>query len=118
MVTTETVATIKFWREGEHGALRIGETRVPLEAVYYKFINGATAEEIVDCYPALKLSEAHAAIAYILDNREAVDEYIREGEIYDAKVEAELRAKNGKEMDEFRDMIRARAVERGLLPKP
>ena len=118
MILVDTVTTIKFWREGKHGALRINETRVPLEAVYYKYIDGATAEEIIDSYPALKLSEAYAAIAYILDNREAVDEYIRQGEIHAQKVEAMIEEKFGEKNRELRKKILARNEERLRANKP
>ena len=59
-----------------HGALRVGKTRVTLDAVIYSFQDGASAEEIVAAYPSLALSDVYAAIALYLDHQEEVDAYI------------------------------------------
>jgi uncharacterized protein (DUF433 family) len=66
-----------YVRTDEHGVLRVGQTRVPLESVVYAFQAGHSPETIQDQYPALSLEEVNGAIAYYLANREAVHEYLQ-----------------------------------------
>lgn len=117
MNTVKTVNLVKFWREGKNGSLRINKTRVSLDSVALRFFDGATPEEIVESFPALRLSEVYGVVSYILENRTEVNAYLekqkREGDL----IEAELRAKHGAEWDEFRETLMARAVERGILPR-
>lgn len=63
-----------------HGAIRVGGTRVPLETVVIAFNMGASAEGIVEQYPALQLADVYAVLAYYLQNRAAVDAYVRDQE--------------------------------------
>lgn len=39
-------------RTDEHGVIRVGKTRVPLDAIIYAFNQGSSPEEIVMSYPA------------------------------------------------------------------
>jgi uncharacterized protein (DUF433 family) len=64
-------------RTDDTGVVRIGPSRVTLESVVHAFDAGASAEEIVASYPTLELGDVYAAIAYILRNREEVDEYMQ-----------------------------------------
>jgi len=58
------------------GAIRIGGTRVRLDTVIFAFNEGYTAEEIVSQYPSLRLADVYAVIAYYLNNRVAIDDYM------------------------------------------
>jgi uncharacterized protein (DUF433 family) len=58
------------------GVIRIGGTRVRLDTVIFAFNEGCTAEEIVSQYPSLKLADVYAVIAYYLNNRIAIDDYV------------------------------------------
>jgi uncharacterized protein (DUF433 family) len=60
----------------EEGAVRVAGTRVSLETVVFAFDAGATAEEIVQQYPTLDLAAVYAVIAYVLDHRREVDQYV------------------------------------------
>jgi uncharacterized protein (DUF433 family) len=60
----------------EDGVVRVGGTRVTLDSVVYAFNDGATAEEIAYRYPSLDLVDIYATIAYYLQSRPAVDEYL------------------------------------------
>lgn len=112
MILTDTVATVTFWREGEDGAMRIGDTRVSLDSVYYKFMAGASAERIADSFPGLRVSQIHATIAYILDNREEVEEYLRKGEIVAERNRKLVEEKFGKRNAELKKVILARQSTR------
>lgn len=111
MISVDTVATVKFWKEGEHGALRIGDTRVSLDSVYYRYMDGASPEEIAEMFPAISLAEVYGTIGHILANREAMDEYIRQGEIHAEKVQAMIEEKYGDRMQEFKERLRERYAE-------
>jgi uncharacterized protein (DUF433 family) len=63
--------------EHADGVIRVGGTRVTLEAVVEAFNEGATAEEIVAQYPSLPLGDVYATIAYYLRHRVEVDAYLK-----------------------------------------
>lgn len=67
-------------RVNADGVILVGKTRVPIDTVVYCFWNGDTAEEIVEQFDALKLSEVYAVIAYYLDHQEEIDAYIKRRE--------------------------------------
>lgn len=60
------------------GVARIGGTRVTLDSVVYAFQQGATAEEIAQQYPALKLADVYGAITYYLHFQADVDAYLEQ----------------------------------------
>jgi len=58
------------------GVVRVGGTRVTLDSVITAFSSGATAEQIVQQFPTLKLADVYAAIAYYLHSPEEVERYL------------------------------------------
>lgn len=64
-----------------------------LESVVTCFDRGASAEEIVESFPALDLATVYGALAYVLSNRPAVDEYLttRGAQVEQLRAEAETR---------------------------
>jgi len=64
----------------EHGAIRVGGTRVTLDTVICAFNHGASAEEIVLNFSTLRLADVYAVLAYYLHDREQVDVYLRHRE--------------------------------------
>ena len=46
------------------GVIRVGQTRVTLDTVVEAFADGATAEEIVQQYPTLKLADVYLVLGY------------------------------------------------------
>jgi uncharacterized protein (DUF433 family) len=58
------------------GVLRVGGTRVTLDVVVATFDEGASAEEIAYKYPSLKLADIYATIAFYLQQRAVVEEYL------------------------------------------
>jgi uncharacterized protein (DUF433 family) len=49
-----------------HGVYRVGGTRVTLDLMVRVFNRGATAEEIVQKFPSLQLSDVYQVIGYYL----------------------------------------------------
>lgn len=81
MTLTVDVQTIPL-KADQDGVMRVGKTRVTLDTVIHAFEQGHTAEEIVSHYPALRLADVYAVIAYYLNNKAAVEAYLREqGEV-------------------------------------
>jgi uncharacterized protein (DUF433 family) len=80
-------------RMDEHGAIRLGDTRILLDVVIEEFANGACPEEIVLGYSTLQLADVYAVIAYYLRHQEEVDNYLREGEIAAERLRQEIEAK-------------------------
>lgn len=66
---------------GADGVIRVGGTRVTLDTVIATFLNGATAEEIMQQYPALELADIYAAISYYLRHDEEVQTYLNERKV-------------------------------------
>jgi uncharacterized protein (DUF433 family) len=62
------------------GVIRVDGTRISLDLVVLAFKEGATADEIVERYPALSLKDVHAVIAYYLRHQAEVDAYCRDQE--------------------------------------
>lgn len=71
------------------GSARIAGTRLSVKAVAELYNSGMTAEEIAEDRPAAKLNEIHAAIAYYLSNKQAIDDEIAAGDAYIAQFIAE-----------------------------
>jgi uncharacterized protein (DUF433 family) len=62
----------------EEGVMRVGQSRVTLQAVVADFKRGASPEEIAHHYPALTLLDTYLVVSYYLDNQAEVDAYIEE----------------------------------------
>ena len=62
----------------EDGVLRLEGTRVPLETIVAAYLEGATAEEIVEQYPTVSLTAAYRVIGYYLGHRSELDTYVQE----------------------------------------
>jgi uncharacterized protein (DUF433 family) len=101
----------------DDGTIRIGKTRVSLESVIHHFCLGATAEEIVQKFPALTLAEVYSAIAYFLNNRRQVEDYLRRQESESDAAQAEIEAKHKLQTDELRERIIARWKNRRNNPE-
>lgn len=79
-------------RADESGTVRVGKTRITLDAVVQAFRDGATPEQIVQDFDTLDLGEVYGTIGYYLRHREEVDAYLagreREADDLRRKVEA------------------------------
>jgi uncharacterized protein (DUF433 family) len=76
---TVVVETIPLAQDAS-GVYRIGETRVTLDVVVRAFQRGATAEEIVQAFPSLELSEVYQVIGYYLKHSAELSGYLKKRE--------------------------------------
>src|SRR4051812_33399485 len=73
------------------GRWRMRESRIPLERVVQYHQAGATPEAIVDAFDTLRLADVYAVVGFYLDNKEAVDDYIRYWDARADEVEKKIR---------------------------
>lgn len=59
------------------GVVRVSRTRVTLDILVQSFIEGATAEEIAQQYPAVPLADVYSVIGYYLRRQAEVHAYLR-----------------------------------------
>lgn len=86
LVATTEVVPLQIDRDG---VMRVHGTRVTLDTIIFAFHEGATAEEIVQQYPSLRLADVYSVIAYYLNRRAEMDAYFRERQRRAAEVRAE-----------------------------
>jgi uncharacterized protein (DUF433 family) len=60
----------------EHGVMRVGQTRAPLETIVAAYDAGSGCEEIAQQYPSLQLSDIYLVIGYYLTYREELQSYL------------------------------------------
>lgn len=89
------------------GVIRVGNTRVTLDTLVGAFSDGATAEEIVQKYPSLKLADVYQVIGYYLRHPKEVEAYLQQ-----RKAQAEtIRRQNETRFD--LQGVRSRLLARG-----
>ena len=91
---------------GADGVIRVAGTRVTLDTVAHTFERGATAEEIVQQYPALLLADVYSVLGYLLRHQAEVAAYIATR----TKQRATVRTENERRSDP--KGIRARLLAR------
>ena len=74
MQATEVLDAIPL-AEDENGVYRVGGTRVTLDLVVRAFNRGATAEEIVQDFPTLRLPDVYQVIGYYLKHSAELTPY-------------------------------------------
>jgi uncharacterized protein (DUF433 family) len=62
----------------EQGTIRIKGSRVSLDSIIHHFKLGATAEQIVQSFPSLSLSDVYSSIAYYLTHRQEIEVYLEQ----------------------------------------
>jgi uncharacterized protein (DUF433 family) len=88
------------------GAIRVENTRVTLDSVVLAFREGASAEEIVERFPAITLGAAYAVITFYLQNQSEVDAYLTGRELEIGEIRAQIESRP--EAKEFRERLLAR----------
>jgi len=67
--------------EQRDGGYWVRGSRVSLDSVVYRFLEGLSPESIAtDCFPVLTLEEVYGAITYYLAHRAEVDSYLQEAD--------------------------------------
>lgn len=67
----------------------IAGTRIRVWDIYIAHeVRGESPDEITAQYPSITLADVHAALAYYWDNREAIDQQMKEADEYVEKMKA------------------------------
>ena len=104
MLTLESISTINLTKTSD-GTIRIGRTRIALESIVHHFSLGATAEEIAQKFPSLKLAEIYGVISYFLENHEEVAKYVMQQEAESNEIQDEFESKFQTPIAELRKRI-------------
>ena len=75
----------QIYIEQRDGGYWIQRTRVSLDSIVYRFLEGLSPEGITDCFPGVTLEQVYGAITYYLAHRTEIDQYLRTA---DAEYEA------------------------------
>jgi uncharacterized protein (DUF433 family) len=67
----------QYVRRDEYGAMRVGQTRVMLDAIVAGFEQGHSPETIQQQFPILSLEEVYGAITFYLSHRDDVQAYLK-----------------------------------------
>jgi uncharacterized protein (DUF433 family) len=67
----------QIYVEQRDGGYWVQGTRVSLDSVVYRFLEGLSPESIADCFPALTLEQVYGAITYYLAHRAEIDAYLQ-----------------------------------------
>ena len=103
-------------RTDEHGAIRIGNTRVLLELVIHAYYAGETPEGIVESYPSLTTADVYAVIGYFLANRADIDAYVRQRDQQVDQVLRDMEANMTPEARALRTRLRSDKVQQQNRP--
>lgn len=76
-IATPTTLSIPF-RKDEHGPIRVSETRVTLDTLMARYLQGETPETIHVGFPTVALADIYAVIAYYLAHQAEVEAYLAE----------------------------------------
>jgi uncharacterized protein (DUF433 family) len=98
----------------EDGSIEVGASRVSLESVLHHFKLGAAPEEIAQMFPSVHLADVYAVIAYYLNHREAIEDYLRQQESEGDMVQAQIEYQTGYQeaMKELRERLMTRWSEK------
>ena len=105
MSLTVEVQTIPL-RADNLGVMRVGDTRVTLDTVVRSFEQGHTAEEIISHFPALRLADVYAVIAYYLNHQGEVRLYLQQQKMAAEKMWQQIEAES--DYQGFRQRLLAR----------
>ena len=91
----EYVTQLNFEFEGQpRVAYRVANTRISLDSVVINWLNGESAESIVQNFDTLSLESVYGTIAFYLANRALMDDYLRQNEVAFDQLRERLREKN------------------------
>lgn len=112
MTTLETTQMLPL-RLTEDGTIRVADSRVSIDSVVHHYKLGASAEQIVQKFPALDLADVYAVITYYLYHEETIEEYLRREQLVGDEVQEKIESnpQYQKQSAELRARLLARNLE-------
>jgi uncharacterized protein (DUF433 family) len=74
----------------EHGAIRVGDSRITLDILVEDFESGASPDEITKSYDSLERADIYAVVAYYLHHKEELLAYFKRREEEASEIERKL----------------------------
>lgn len=91
MRTELTMHEKSYVRVDEHGVMRVGKTRLMLDAIVAGFEHGHSPETIQQQFPVLSLQEVYGAITFYLAHLGEVKDYLKRQDALWETLRAEAR---------------------------
>lgn len=82
------------YAEQRDGGYWVQSSRVSLDSIVYRFLEGLSPENIADCFPSLTLEQVYGAVAYYLGHREEIDTYLKDADADYEAFRQRIRAEN------------------------
>jgi uncharacterized protein (DUF433 family) len=99
-------------REDGPGGLRVGQTRVGFESVWYLHQQGASPAEIVQAFATLDVADVYAVLAWALRHPEEVDTYLKRRDEEAARMRRQLEEAGLTPTQEESDKLREKLLAR------
>ena len=94
-------------RVDDTGAIRIGQSRVSLDALLHYWRSGMTPEEIAEGLDTLTLADIHGALAYYFRHQAEMDEYLQQRERDADKLQQQMEGANSARLSALRAKVEA-----------
>jgi uncharacterized protein (DUF433 family) len=88
-----TVADPTPLRTDADGVIRVGDTRVRLASIVFRYRGGATPEQIHESFPSVPLPDVSAVVAYYLRHQVDVDAYLTQLDAEAQRLQEEVEAR-------------------------
>ncbi len=111
---TQFQATSPPFRWDEAGGIRIGSSRVTLDSILASYHNGSTPEEIAIQFSVLSLEDIYSAIAYYLNYRQEIDNYLEQRNQQAQQLRQQLTQKHN--LVDLRHRLLTRQSQKESLP--
>ena len=71
----------EYVEQRSNGGYYVAGIRISLDSIVYAFNEGQSPEAIQEDFPALRLSQIYGAIAFYLDHKAMIDQYLEDGRL-------------------------------------
>ena len=109
---TFTPSDVPLSRDAD-GAIRVGDTRIVLDALLALHLVGETPEAIAVGYPRVPLADVYAVLAFYHRNKSSVDDYLKAREAEAERLRFEIEGTQSPTPAEFWSETRKRWAQRG-----
>jgi uncharacterized protein (DUF433 family) len=96
---------------GQAGGIRVGSSRVTLDSILASYHNGSTPEEIAIQFSVLRLEDIYSTIAYYLNHRQEIDNYLEQRDQQAQQLRQQLTQKHN--LVDLRQRLLARYQSKG-----
>lgn len=94
----------------DQGVILVTGTRVPIDTIIRAFHKGNNAEDIVESYDVLKLSDVYSIIGYYLENKVEIDVYLQRRKVKAETIHREVEARF--DQNDFWEQLEARRQQK------